>query len=290
MKLARGAPYKVSTMKKWLSEIRRGETGFVLPIVLAMLVVGSLMIVPSLNYISTCLKTGEMVEENVKGLYAAEAGVEDALWKLQNDIPASFPHSYQLTGINGMSVDVVIDSVSTLFDEEIVFQGDHTDWLIITKTISYNAGIYYYTLSVTNNGEGNIKVEKILIDFPSDLEYVVDSIGGDITTDNPEVNGNSITGITLVWDIPVPHPTIGEGETGNHTFQLSGPPDIDGVEGHGFVQATREDVGTVWDGDSYPYEITTEAKDTDGIVVATIRAGVWVGASQPCISCWQVNP
>ncbi|MBA7658636.1 hypothetical protein ES703_66595 [subsurface metagenome] len=64
-------------MKKWLTRIRKGETGIALPAVLAMLVLGSLLIVPSLNYASTNLKAANMVEEDLAGLYAADAGVED---------------------------------------------------------------------------------------------------------------------------------------------------------------------------------------------------------------------
>jgi len=274
-------------MKEWLSRIRKEEAGLVLPIVLVMLALGSLLIVPALNYVTTNLKAAEMVEENLEGLYAADAGIEDALWRIKNDMPASFPYSYQLSDVNGMSVDVVIDGLATIFGEETLPQGDHTDWLIITKSISYDAGIYFYTLSITNNGDGNIKVEKILIDFPPYLEYVAGSTGGDITTDDPSVEGTPTTGITLIWDIPVPHPTVDEGATKDHTFQLSGPPDVAGVEGHGFVQATRQDMGTVWDGDNYPYKITAQAKDATSTVVTTIRVGVW--ETQLYITCWEIS-
>ncbi len=277
-------------MKKWLSRLRRGEAGAALPIVLITLALGSLLVVPSLNYVATSLKTGEMVEKKVVGLYAADTGVEDALWRLKYDEPASFPYSYQLTDINGMSVDVVIDEVTTLYGEELVVEGDHSDWLIIVKTITYDAGIYDYTLSLTNNGAGNIKIEKIVLDFPPDIEYVDGSTGGDLTDDNDlTVNGNSNTGITLIWDISVPHPTIAETATADHTFQLSGPPDVEGIEGHGFIQATREDVGTVWDGDLYPYSITAQAKDATNTVVATLKVGVWQG-SELSITSWRVNP
>ncbi len=278
-------------MKNWLSKlIKREEIGAALPIVLAMLALGSLLIVPSLNYVATSVKTGGVMEKNMEGLYAADTGVEDALWKLKYDEPASFPYSYQLTDINGMSVNVVIEEVTTLFGEELVEGGGHSDWLVITKTITYDAGIYYFTLSLTNEGEGNMKIEKIVLDLPHDLEYVDGSTGGDLSDDDDlTVNGDSSMGITLIWDIPVPHPTISEGATKNHTFQLSGPPGVEGVEGHGFVQSTRDDVGTVWDGDLYPFSITAQAKDTTDTVVATIHAGVWKG-SELSISCWQVNP
>ncbi len=276
-------------MKKWLSEIRKGEKGVTLPIVLVMLALGGLLIVPTLNYAATSLKAGEIVEENVEGLYAADAGVEDAFWKLLNDKPVSFPYSYQLTDVNGLTVDVVINEITTLFGEELEPMGEHTDWMIITKTITYNAGIYDYTLSITNNGSGNMKVEKILLDFPAGLEYEGPTTGG-ITTAGPSpINGDAYVGITLTWNIPNPYPTINTGQTKNHNFRLSGPPDVEGIEGHGYVQATREDVGTVWDGDYHPYTITAEAKDATSTVVSSIRAGVWQ-STDIYISFWQVNP
>jgi len=273
-----------------LNRIRRGEAGQVLPIVLIMLALGSLLVVPSLNYVSTSLKAGEMIEENVEGLYAAEAGVEDALWKIKNDKPASFPYSYQLTNVNGMSVDVVIDELTTFAGEEIGATGGSEDWLVITKSITYDSGIYTYILSLTNSGSGNIKVGKILIDFPPNLEYVAGSTGGYFTTGDAAVFGDPTMGITLSWDFPEPQPTIKEGATEDHIFQLSGPPDVEGVEGHGFVKAIRENVAFVWDADSaHPYQITAQAKDASNAVVATIRAGVWA-VGQLSISCWQVNP
>ena len=65
-------------VKKWLSRIRRGESGQALLLALVMLLLGSLLIAPSLSYSATSLKTGKIVEEKMKGIYAADAGIEDA--------------------------------------------------------------------------------------------------------------------------------------------------------------------------------------------------------------------
>ncbi|MBA7687904.1 hypothetical protein ES703_96378 [subsurface metagenome] len=212
-------------------------------------------------------------------------------------MPASFPHPYQLTGINGMAVNVVIDEVTTIAGEEVGSSGEHSDSLEVTSSVDYSEGIYYYTMYLTNKCTSNIKIKKILIDFPPDLDYEYGTTGGDITTDDPAVAGNPATGITVIWEMPTPLPTIepgpdpanGQYNTEEHTFELSGPPDVTGVEGHAVVEASRQDVGTVWDVDSCPYSITAQAKDANDRVIATIRAGVWQG-SQPEISCWQVNP
>ena len=276
-------------MKKWLIGIKQGESGLALPMVLAMLALGSLVIVPTLNYVTTSLKAGEVIEEKVEGLYAADAGIEDALWRIKNDKPASFPYSYELTDVNGMSVSVVINQITTISGEEVGYSGGHEDFLVVAKSITYDAGIYSYEMSISNNGTGNIKIEKILIDFPPQLDYVNGSTGGNITADDPEVSGLPATGIILIWELSPPLPTVPESETRYHAFQLSGPPDVAGVEGHGFVQATRQDLGTVWIEDTQPYSITAQAKDATDTVVTAIRAGVWEG-SELAISCWQINP
>lgn len=50
----------------WQS-IMRGEKGQALPAVLILLILGGVLIVPALNYASTSLNAGQVVEENVRG-------------------------------------------------------------------------------------------------------------------------------------------------------------------------------------------------------------------------------
>lgn len=257
--------------------------------VLAMLALGSLVIVPSLSYHSTNLKTTVNFERRAEGLYAADAGVEHALWTLKYNEPLIFPHVYNLTDINGMSVNITISRVTVIAGQDVTESGVHGGWMTISKTVTYSAGVYYYTLSVENNGAGNMKVDEILIDLPPDLEYIPGSTSGMTDDSTLEIVGNSGTGITLVWQFP--EYTLGINETGYHYFQLSGDPDVEGVEGHTFVRATREDVGVVWDADSKPYNILSEAVDAGGITVATIKAGVWRATGGYMeVACWQLNP
>ena len=278
-------------MTKWLSGLRKGEEGVTLVIVMLMMTVGSLLIVPTLSFVSTSVQTGEVFEEKLEALYAAEAGVEEALWIMVNEKPESFPHPMELTGINGMTVDVVIEALETIAGIEIGSTGGHSDYLEITKTVTYNYGTgrYEFSLELSNVGNGNIWIYLILIDFPPDLEFVPGSTGGDFCGEDPTIVGDSGTGITIYWEfdkvIIVPE------ATGVHTFQLEGEPDIPGVEGHGYARATREDVGVVWDANSHPFVITAQAKDDTDTVVSTVRAGLWWRDSgQVSITCWQVNP
>jgi len=89
-------------MKRTLNKLIREERGQALIIAVILLLVGALIITPLLGFIGTGLIVGQVFEEKMGGLYAADAGVENACWKLKNgDFPAC-----NLTDVNGMDVTV----------------------------------------------------------------------------------------------------------------------------------------------------------------------------------------
>lgn len=90
-------------MKRTLNKLRRGEKGQALIIVLILMVLGGFIIAPLLVFMSAGLVAGQVFEVKMEGLYAADAGIEDSLWKLLNG-DHSPPH--YLTDVNGMDVTV----------------------------------------------------------------------------------------------------------------------------------------------------------------------------------------
>jgi len=89
-----------------MEKLARDEKGYALILVLILLLVGSLIIAPLLAFMSTGLKTGMVYERKTEELYAADAGIEDAIWKLMNnEVPETMP--YSLT-VNGKNVAVTI--------------------------------------------------------------------------------------------------------------------------------------------------------------------------------------
>lgn len=255
-----------------------------------MLALGSLVTVPFLSFVTTNIRVERNVDKKVVGLYTAEAGIEDGLWKIKYTNLPPLPYTYTLTGINGMSVTVTIKQVTTIAGEPVGASGPHEGWLKIEKSVSYNSGIYYYTMSLDDAGGGNTKVDKILVDFPPGFTYVSGSTSGDFASGNNSLSiyGSPDAGITLVWNLPSPYPSI-PSPKGYHRFNLSGAAGLEGAEGHSFVRATREDIGTVWDSDSRPYSITAQSKDAANAVMATIEAGTWSGSSFLEIASWQVS-
>ena len=128
--------------EKFFNLIKR-QDGVALPAVLAMFAIGSLLIVPSINYVATNLKAGSMAREEFKGIIAADAGIEDALWKIKYETPASedLPYSYTVTGVNDLSVDVTIDTVSQIAGISLDEGGGHVDWFTVNSTAAIRGSI-----------------------------------------------------------------------------------------------------------------------------------------------------
>ena len=68
-----------------LRAIERDERGQILPTVLVLLILGALLIIPALDYGSTSLKANQVTEKKAMELYAADSGVTDAVYWLQED-------------------------------------------------------------------------------------------------------------------------------------------------------------------------------------------------------------
>ena len=91
-------------MKSKLKRFREDETGQALILALILLLLGSLMIAPLLGFMGSGLEAGQAYEARMAEVYAADAGIEDALWKIKNDPDP--PETYNLT-VNDKDVAVM---------------------------------------------------------------------------------------------------------------------------------------------------------------------------------------
>ena len=109
-------------MKNVVDRILRGERGAAMMLVLILLLVSGLIVASLLSYMGTGLLAGEVYEERTAQLYAVDAGVEDAIWKIQNSdgylpcSPGSPPRNYTITDINGQNVVITITSIALYQD------------------------------------------------------------------------------------------------------------------------------------------------------------------------------
>ena len=97
-------------MKIAVKRVVRDEKGAAMVVALILLLVGGLVSAPLLAHMGTGLIAGEVYESRAAELYAADAGVEDAIWKIQHDIGLCPNQSttYNMTDVNGKSVEVTI--------------------------------------------------------------------------------------------------------------------------------------------------------------------------------------
>jgi len=100
-------------MRSIAKSLVRNEKGQAMVMILFLILVGGLIVASLLSYVGTGLLNGRVYERRTAELYAADAGVEDAIWKIQSGRVAlcagNRTHSYEIADINGRMVDITIE-------------------------------------------------------------------------------------------------------------------------------------------------------------------------------------
>ncbi|MBA7685658.1 hypothetical protein ES703_94083 [subsurface metagenome] len=295
-------------MKRRLIKAIKGEKGQALPIVLVLLLLGGLLVAPSLSYASTSLNVGQIVEKNVKGLYAADAGVEDALWRIENDPPpSSYPDIYPLPeNVNQMQVSTQTDIIGiyTLYFGDLIVvderpQGqEHYKWLTVAGEMVWVEEVqsYEYTITVTRQpqADGNISLQEIGVRLPLGYSYVLDSaadlsFADNLSTDEPDDTLDEADAHMLNWELPDFPELSYLNPTRTQTFYVIGEGSQDGD--YTWVGAVRQDVGQVGEVIGGLYRITATATipgDGEITVMADVMWNETTG--EITILLWQINP
>jgi len=92
--------------KRIVNKLIRDEKGQALILVVILMLFGSLITASLLGFMGTGLKVGKAFEVKMEGLYAADAGMENACWKLLNGETPEVDPFCDLTDVNGMHVTV----------------------------------------------------------------------------------------------------------------------------------------------------------------------------------------
>ncbi|MBA7675664.1 hypothetical protein ES703_83900 [subsurface metagenome] len=297
-------------MKRTLNKPIRDEQGQALILVLLLMLLAGLIIAPLLGFMSTGIITQRKQEQRTLELYAADAGIEDALWRIKylDEVPTD---PYDLTEtVNEMSVSVVIEEDIYFYGEEVGAPSTHDYWLQLeSELLGYvgddDWGVYTFLLSLTNKTGSHIKLYYIKIACPVEFEYLsgltnedIDGLAlppaGDFVSGNPPIIAESGSSKIITWTFPTPRPQINAADlsdpenpiytTVTCSFQVEGPP------GSGILsflsKAARDDVGTVWE--FKPFRITATAQAEDGSTTV-IKARVFKSSDTVLISSWQIE-
>jgi len=284
-------------MIRFLKQIINDEKGQALPIVLALLVLGGLMVTPTLNYAATSLNSGRIIEEGVNGLYAADAGVEHTLWCLKNAIspPQQLPEN-----INQMGVALQTEEKGnyTLYFGELIVAGVHSDYLSVDGDMVWDeeAQAYKYTITVTwqpDSGTPVIHLEEIGARLPPDIGYqpcdLAVSFPDNLSTNEPDEVVDEVGVLMVNWVLELPHPSVSEdNQVQTQSFYLTEEGSQEGD--YAWIVANRDDIGAVGEINGTLYRITaTATRYGNGRTTAGIVADVMIGAGTVDIISWQIS-
>ena len=296
-------------IKRLANRAIKDEQGQAFILVLILLFVGGLIISPLLSYMSTGLKVGQMHEEKMERFYAADAGVEDALYKIIKDDPVlpqnlgeSYP--YDIADVNGKSVhvEIVLEEDIEQFLENLLGgdAGVHELW---TAVVDYEEEVGEYTVAVIYSGTAaNKKIAGVGAWFRGDytLEELVIGEGGM----NDEYPPNSCelrryrggTAFIWRWESPTLRPEFGFQPAKFERFlKFKYELDIIPVLNVGWVEVGSRDVGIVPTAVTFgTYKVIATATDSatgEQTVVTAYTA--WVTddtGTHVNILSWETNP
>jgi len=169
----------------------RGEKGQTMIMALVLLAVGGLIIAPLLAYMSTGLISGEVYNRRTVELYAADAGVGDAVWKIRHQVDevvelscgsSNHTWTYSISAVNDKGVEVAITFVDDqLYRVLSTATGDGSG----TEIEAYIAGasIYGNYSGITDHvitSQGEIELSPGVNVTPDEGEHApVDNYNGD---------------------------------------------------------------------------------------------------------------
>ena len=207
----------------------RGEAGQILFLILIYMLLGVLILIPLLTLMGTGAKTARPFETKTEELYAADAGIQDALWFIESgklslvtgydpfvfDIPYTYPLPIDVNNLP-VSVSVRNEWVPTVSepasaDAQRIILGDgvNSPKVVVTgKSISdteYRVRINY------SRGSGDVfSIDSVGLWLPRGFSFGHDdNLDGDTTDTNEMVN--LIDGSGKAWSLctRIPYDTKG---------------------------------------------------------------------------------
>lgn len=283
-------------MVRLLKQMMGSEKGQALPIALALLVLGGLTIAASLGYATTNLNSSRMIKDDVKGAYAADAGVEDTVWSLANGM---LPPAQLTEDINQMAVTMQTEErgTYTLYFGELIEVGVHSDYLGIDGEMVWDEGAqaYKYTITITwqpTSGDPVIHLDEVGARLPPEYGYQPGSaanFAGNLSTDEPDEILDSVGAWMLNWEFDTPLPEVTANETvATQIFYITG--EEEPGRDYAWVVPNRQDVGPVGEITGGIYRITATARHTENNeTTAKIVAEVLIAEETTYVTSWQIS-
>lgn len=159
-------------LKLIINKLLKSESGFSLPSALIVMTVGGLIVVPSLLLMDTSIGSNAIINEKDDAIYAADAGIQYAIWHLQPDYQGDFVPPEQgeqkeldfSEQINGHYVAITIANMTEEEDTNSKYKIQAT----ATKEIKSTGIVSHVEVTPASTGS-------------SAFDYALCSLDGDIT-------------------------------------------------------------------------------------------------------------
>lgn len=273
--------------------VLRGEGGFsTLVIVLVILALGAIIITPLLVFVVTGQRAGRTHNEVTDRLYAADTGIQDGVWRVQNDeLPSDmlgtwdddsvydFRYTYWLPNqVNGCDVSVTLQAVWLLQGLEDDKNGRMPHKELVT--LSNVMGNGEYKIVIMDNGiVGNYWLDKIGVWLPGGFSYIPGSSNLEkldpsdpayIVPRYKSPESDWKNGHTLIWNFEEDSPT-GKvkytdlpAETPSRrviTFKFT--PGGAMANAFSWCRTNRNDIYLSWSGDIKQFQLEATATDAE---------------------------
>jgi hypothetical protein len=258
--------------------------------------IGGMVVGALLSYTSTTLRAKASLDKSIKGIYDADAGIENVLWCFTHGVS---PNGTLPKTLNGNDVYMEVEEIGecTLYAGEWITLDTHSDWILVEGNIEYDdvEEKYKYTITVTWNAESGsiIHLSEVGAKLPMDYEYHEESASlfvDNLSDDEPETEYDFDGAQLVKWVLSPPRPSVTESEpVQTQEFYIDGYGDIENH--YSWLVAARDDIGYVSELTGTFYVITSTALSSeDGEVVARIRANVMESGGNVYIIAWEINP
>jgi len=238
---------------------------------LIALTLGMVLITPMLSYMSTGVKAAAVYKRVTDELYAADAGVEYAMWCIKNGLTVNSPIT-----VGGLPVAIAVSQLSEMPYGPVISENRPQSWRlqVTSATVNNGGGIFTYTITVANMGTSTIHLAEIGSGLPDGFTYMNNSTSGDITNANP----SPINLDKIYWTLALPK--LDKDEVAHHSFWIQGTGAPQGY--YAWVTANVDSIGTV--SSCFGYNIVSQANGG-----TTIRADAVKNEGYIFPVSWKVN-
>jgi hypothetical protein len=198
---------------KLLTRMMRKQAGQALPMALILMLLGGFLVVPLLDLTTTNLNATRVIDLHTREMYAADAGVEDALWYLQSEERVAIKNPTNTWPIPPYNLDENINS------KDVQVTIDHA-WLLSSyrqmpatepKPSPDPTYIYYANDHWTTIGALDIDANprnKFIADISTDQTAQVDHIGVWLPQGYSYLGNVTINGVTHAQNALVKDPNF----------------------------------------------------------------------------------